>query len=254
MYIDTHAHLDMKTYDKDRCSVIENAFADGISHIVTIGIDVESSLHAINLSKKYNNIYATAGFHPHNALSWNKTAAEKCISMASDAKVVAWGEIGLDFFKGYVPNDKQITVFSEQLRIAWELNLPVIIHDRDAHDDILRLVAEKGKRPLNGVIHCFSGDVDLAMKFISLGFYISVPGTVTFQKALDTKNVAASIPLERLLIETDCPYLAPVPHRGKRNEPLYVRLVAEEVARLRRMKPDEIGLRTSENARTVFGF
>ena len=254
MYIDTHAHMDMEDYDNDRSLVITRAFAGGISHIVTIGIDTESSLDAIDLSKKYNNIYASVGFHPHNALSWNKTAAEKCISMAYDSKVVAWGEIGLDFFRGYVPADKQVAVFYEQLCIAWELNLPVIIHDRDAHDEVLRLVVKKGKRNLNGVIHCFSGDADLAMKFISLGFYISVPGTVTFQKALNTKNVAASIPLEHLLIETDCPYLAPVPYRGKRNEPLYVIRVAEEVAGLRKMDPAEIGLCTSENARTLFGF
>ena len=173
--------------------------------------------------------------------------------MSLEPKVVAWGEIGLDFYRRYSPKDDQLKIFLRQLEIADDLNLPVIIHDREAHNDVFTILKKMGKGKRKGVIHCFSGDIDLAMAFIELGYYISIPGTVTYKKALKTKEVASNIPLKHMLVETDAPFLAPVPKRGKRNEPLFVNYTAQEVARLRNIKFEEVAEQTSKNAKTLFG-
>ncbi len=251
MLIDSHAHLDMDDFDADRDQVIKRAVQGGVMAIITVGIDLASSRKTIEIAKKYEFIYATVGYHPHNADEADAKELEKLRSLASEPKVVAWGEIGLDFFRRLSPPEKQVKAFERQLDMATEQGLPVIIHDRDAHTDLLRILKSR-KRQYRGVIHCFSGDYDLAMDLIELGFYISFPGTVTYKNAVDTQAAAARVPMERLLVETDCPYLTPVPFRGKRNEPLYVKHTAEKIAQLRQLDFEELAQATSANTVRLF--
>jgi TatD DNase family protein len=251
MLIDSHAHLDMEDFDADRDLIIKRALEGGVARIVTIGIDLSSSIKAIEIARKYEFIYATVGYHPHNANEADVKDLEKLRALVSEPKVVAWGEIGLDFFRRHSPPDQQVKAFERQLDIAFEQDLPVILHDRNAHTDLLGIL-RKRNRLYRGVIHCFSGNYDLAMAFIEMGFHISFPGTVTYKNAVDTQTTASRIPLERLLVETDCPYLTPVPFRGKRNEPLYVKHTAEKIARLREMELDQLAEATSANTIRLF--
>ena len=253
MLIDSHAHLDIQDFDKDRAEVIKRALDGGLTHMITIGIDLDSSRKAIELAGKYPFIYASVGYHPHNAGDCDAQALSRLEQMASDQKVVAWGEIGLDFYRRYAPRDEQVRAFEQQLKLAGDLNLPVIIHDREAHEEVFSRLKKMGRGERMGVIHCYSGDRVLADALIDLGYYISVPGTVTYKKADQIKDVAAGIPMERMLIETDAPFLTPEPKRGKRNEPLFVTYTAREIARLRNIPFEEVALKTAENAKTLFG-
>lgn len=254
MLIDSHAHLDMEDYAGDIEAVLDRALAGGISNIISVGIDIPSSRRALLLAERYDFIYSTVGFHPHNADNADVVKIDELIKLASGSKkVVAWGEAGLDFYRHYSQVKNQIEIFEIQIDIALDLNLPIIIHDRDAHDDILEIVSKRKNRSQRGVIHCFSGDYKLAMSFIELGYYISIPGTVTYKNADRTREAAEKIPIERLLIETDAPFLAPLPLRGKRNEPLFIRHTAEKIAGLRHMEFDELALNTSLNAKKLFG-
>ncbi len=253
MLIDSHAHLDLEEFKKDLPEVLERSFGGGLSNIITVGIDLDSSLAALEIARSYTPVFASVGFHPHLAENCEDSSLDRLASAASNVEVVAWGEIGLDYYRGYSSNDAQLKAFRRQLEIANELGLPVIIHDREAHNDVLAILKQMGKGENKGVIHCFSGDIDLALEFINLGYYISIPGTVTYKKATQVKEVAAGVPLEYLLIETDAPFLAPVPKRGKRNEPVFVTYTAEEIARLRKTDFEKIALATTENAKTLFG-
>ena len=253
MLIDTHAHLDMKDFDHDRSAVIHRAVRGGIEKIITIGTDPDSSRKALNLARKHDPIYAAVGFHPHDASAFTLQELEGMAQLATDRKIVAWGEIGLDYFRLRSPKEMQLMAFQRQLATARNLNLPVIIHDRDAHKDVFKLLKDMGKGNGRGVIHCFSGNKDLAASFIELGYYISIPGTVTFNKASKVRDVASHIALDRMLIETDAPFLAPAPKRGKRNEPLFVTHTAHEIARLRNMTFEDVARITTENAKTLFG-
>lgn len=244
----------MEEYINDLEAVLDRALKGGISHIISIGIDIPSSQKALELAERYEFISSSVGFHPHNADDADARKIDELIKLASGSKkVVAWGEIGLDFYRHYSEVENQIEMFELQMDTALDLNLPVIIHDREAHDDILKILRKRKNKPQRGVIHCFSGDYHLAMSFIELGFYISIPGTVTYKNATKTQDVAEKIPIERLLIETDAPFLSPAPMRGKRNEPLFVKHTAEKIAGLRDMDPDELGLMTSSNACKLFG-
>jgi len=252
VFIDSHAHLDMKAFDRDREEVLERAVKGHLTHVITVGIDLDSSWRAQDLAETYGFVYASVGYHPHNARECNEADLEKLARMASKPKIVAWGEIGLDFFRQHSSRDEQLEAFTRQLEMASDLNLPVIIHDREAHKDVLAILNKMGKGEKKGVIHCFSGDMELAAAFMDLGYYISVPGTVTYRKAFQVRQVAAGIPLDRMLIETDAPFLTPEPKKGKRNEPLYVSFTAQEVARLRETDLEEVAAKTSENARILF--
>lgn len=252
MLIDSHAHMDMQNFDKDRSEVIQRAADGGLTHIITVGIDLESSQAALELAKTYDFIYAAVGYHPHNAGHCNAKGLQELAGMTSDPKVIAWGEIGLDFYRNLSSPDRQFKTFHSQLEMAQDLKLPVIIHDRGAHDDIMTGLKNMGKGEKKGVIHCFSGDTHMAMALIEMGYYISIPGVVTYKNASQIKEVASSIPLDRMLIETDAPFLAPVPKRGKRNEPFFVTFTAQEIARLRNTEFEKIAMQTSENARFLF--
>jgi TatD DNase family protein len=243
----------MEDFDADRTAVIRRAKDTGIDTIITVGIDLKSSLAALALSEANEGVYATVGIHPHNAEGWNENDLEHLAKLACNTrKVVAWGEIGLDFNRNYAPQEKQISLFKAQLSVARSLGLPVVIHDRDAHKTVLEILKRYGGGDAGGVIHCFSGDIDLATSFIKLGYFISIPGTVTYKKAPTVKAVAALMPLERLILETDAPFLSPVPFRGKRNEPSFVKYTALEVARLKGISFERLADSTTQNTINLF--
>jgi TatD DNase family protein len=253
MLIDTHAHLEMREFDDDRDDVIKRAREAGVEYIVTIGTTVESCRDAVMLADKHDFIYAAIGIHPHEVKDILHPAYEVIRRFAKHKKVVAYGEIGLDYYYEHSSRTDQKRKFRDMLREAGELKLPIIVHDRDAHEDMLRILTEEWPPGLGGVMHCFSGDVEMAKTLIDRGFLISIAGPVTFPKAESLREVVRQIPIEHLLIETDAPYLSPVPMRGKRNEPAFVRHTAEAVARIKGLTVDDVGRITSFNAMQLFG-
>ena len=251
MLIDSHAHLEMKEFDRDRKEVIERASLAGVGTIITVGTNLSLSRKALALARQYENIYATVGIHPHDAAKTDDETLDELKMLAQDTKVVAYGEIGLDFFRNISPREKQTAMFARQLEIAAELNLPVVIHDRDAHEQTLRMVKASGVR--RGVFHCFSGDWGMARQCIDLGFYISVPGVVTFEKSKVLREAVRQAPLDVIMLETDCPYLTPEPHRGKRNEPSFIVHTARKAAEIRGMPVEELAAAATANTRRLFG-
>jgi len=253
MLIDTHAHLEMREFNDDRDDVIKRAREAGVEYIVTIGTTVESSRDAVLLADKYDFIYAAIGIHPHEVKDILHPAYEILRHFAKHKKVVAYGEVGLDYHYEHSPRSDQKRKFRDMLREARELDLPVIIHDREAHEDTIQILSEEWSPDLGGVMHCFSGDVAMAKKVIEMGFSISIAGPVTFPKAESLREVVRQIPIEHLLIETDAPYLAPQAERGKRNEPAFVRHTAEAVAKIKGLSFDDVARITSFNAMQLFG-
>jgi TatD DNase family protein len=253
MLIDTHAHLEMRDFSDDRDDVIQRAREAGVEYIVTIGTTVESSRDAVLLADKYDFIYAAIGIHPHEVKDILHPAYDILRHFAQHKKVVAYGEVGLDYHYEHSPRTDQKRKFRDMLREARELDLPVIIHDRDAHEDTLQILSEEWSPDLGGVMHCFSGDIEMAKKLIEMGFSLSVAGPVTFPKAESLREVVRQIPIEHMLIETDSPYLAPQPMRGKRNEPAYVRHTAEAIAAIKGLSFDDVARITSFNAMQLFG-
>ncbi len=253
---DTHAHCDDKRFEEEYeggCEgVIRDAFQDGISNIINIGTCLENSRVSIELAKKHEGMYAACGIHPSDVLSYDNVDEVMCEleKLTKDELCVAIGEIGLDYHYEDVPRDIQAIYFEKQMALAEKLNMPVIIHDRDAHGDSLEMV--KKFPNVKGVFHSFSGSPEMALELIKLGWYISFSGTVTFKNARVPKEACVVVPEDRLLIETDAPYLAPTPHRGTINKPSYVRLTCEEIARLRGKEPEEIARITMENAKRLF--
>jgi TatD DNase family protein len=251
MFIDSHAHLEMEEFDGEREIVLKRALEAGLTHIVTVGTDLQSSGKALDLSEKNSFVFATVGFHPHNAKDADSASMNALALLAKNTRVVAWGEIGLDLFWRHSPPQTQLEVFEQQMDMANHLGLPVIVHSREANDEVLR-VLKKREGSGKGVIHCFSGNYDMAMAFIDMGYLISIPGTVTYKNASVTQDVARKAPLERLLVETDAPFLAPIPFRGKRNEPAYVVHTVSKIAELRDMDVQAVARATSENAKRIF--
>ena len=248
--IDTHAHFDSADYNGDRAVVIARTFADGIG-VITVGVDLESSEAALNLAKHHRFIWAGVGVHPHEAKTFDAQVAQRLSELATDPKVVAIGEIGLDYYRDLSPRSTQRDVFIEQIELASDLDLPVIIHNRESTVDMLAILRKHP--PKRGVIHSFLGDIDLAREFMDLGLNLGIGGPLTFKKNDILRDAVGQIPLERMLLETDCPYLTPIPYRGKRNEPAYVRYVEEEIARLKGTSPEQVAMITTENARRLFG-
>lgn len=262
MLIDTHAHLDFSEFDADRQAVITRAQEAGVKVIVNAGAGLEASQAGVALAETYPQVYAAVGVHPHEAKTLNNVVLEELRTLAQHPKVVAIGEIGLDYYRDRSPRPIQRQAFQQQLVLARELGKPIIVHDREAHQDIMnmlrRWVRESyqpsaiGHQPV-GVMHCYSGDLPMAQEVIEMGFYISISGPVTFTNARRLPELVRALPLERLVIETDCPYLTPHPHRGKRNEPAYVRLVAEAIAHIRGIPLEQVARITTANARALFG-
>ena len=253
--IDSHAHLDFPDFDEDRQQVILRAQRAGVTTIINVGADLESSRKSVKLAEQHQFIYASVGVHPHDAKALDETALAEIEQMSRHPRVVAIGEIGLDYHWDLSPRDVQRDAFERQLALAEGRDLPIIVHDRDAHADVMSILSEHAGTDgaLRGVLHCFSGDVAMADQAIELGMHIAVGGPVTFRNPRHLPDVVRQIPLSRLLLETDCPYLAPQPHRGTRNEPAYVLLVAQKVAELKRISVVEVQETTSRNVRELFG-
>jgi TatD DNase family protein len=251
MLVDSHAHIDDERFDPDREETVARATAAGVSLIINIGANMGSSARSVALAEKYAGIYAAVGMHPHDAKEMREADYNQLERWTTHPKVVAIGEIGLDYHYDLSPRAVQQEVFLRQLDIARKTDKPFIIHEREAHADTLAIV-RTAARGWRGVFHCFSGSVETAREYLNMGFYISVAGPVTFPKSVKTKEVAKFVPLDRLLIETDSPYLTPHPYRGRRNEPAHVRLVAEEIARLRNMPVEELASATTANVRQLF--
>lgn len=252
MLFDTHAHLDSGQYQDDREEVIARARDAGVGLICNVGYDLPSSRRSIAIARDHEGIYAAVGVHPHDASTLDEGALDALRSLAGDPRVVAIGEIGLDYYRDLSPRKVQKEAFRRQIALARQLKLPIIIHDRDAHQDVMAVLREEGARNAGGIFHCFSGDAAMARECLELGFHIALGGPVTFSNGGRAQEVARVVPPDRLLVETDCPYLAPAPYRGRRNEPAYVRLVAEKIAALRGLDPEELAAGTTENALRLF--
>jgi TatD DNase family protein len=263
MYTDSHAHLDGKRFDDDRTEVLARAKAAGVTTILAIGNGNGPGTGtldcAIKLAQQHQGVYATVGIHPHEAALANPEDLEELARLARDPKVIAWGEIGLDYFYDHSPRDVQQRAFLQQMQFARAAKLPIVIHCRpsdnsqNAWDDLLRLIRENwASSGLGGVLHCFTGVVEHARAALDLGFMISFAGNITYPKAQNIRDAAAMVPLDRMFIETDCPYLAPVPYRGHRNEPAYVVETARQIGELRGLPTEDVGYQTSQNFSSFF--
>lgn len=253
--IDSHAHLDDPKFDLDRDSLINNLEKHGIEYVFNIGADIVSSRNSVALAEKYENIYAVVGIHPHDASSYNEEIEKELIELSKNKKVMAIGEIGLDYYYDNSPRDIQMEVFKKQIELAAKLNLPIVIHSRDAHKDTFDTLKEAHEKypDMRVLIHCYSSSVEMMREYMKLGFYIALGGAVTFKNSVIPKEVAKEVPLNRLLLETDSPYMAPVPLRGKRNEPMFVKYVVEEIASLRGINVEEVIEETSKNTKEFYG-
>ncbi|WP_077303878.1 TatD family hydrolase [Terribacillus halophilus] len=252
MLFDTHAHINDKQFAEDREEMLQRAVDAGVSRLVVIGCDAEGITSAIELAEKYDFVYAAIGWHPVDAIDMTDTDLERIEELSTHPKVVAIGEMGLDYHWDKSPKDVQKDVLRQQIQLARRVKLPIIIHNREATADIIPILREEGAAEVGGIMHCYSDEADLIQEFLDMNFYISLGGPVTFKNARAPKEVAKIVPADRLLIETDCPYLAPHPNRGKRNEPAYVKLVAEQIAELRGIGYEELAELTMRNAERLY--
>lgn len=252
MLFDTHAHLDDSRFDEDRKEVIEQCRAEGVELIMNAAADLPSSLKSIALAKEYDFIYASVGVHPHDAKAMDNSSIQVLSELSANPKVKAIGEIGLDYHYDLSPRDIQKKRFMEQIDLAKQLKLPIIIHDRESHGDMMDILKRMDVKGMGGVLHSFSGSVETAKEVLKLGFYISISGPITFKNAVKNVEVVKAVPLDMLLIETDSPYLTPVPYRGKRNYPGYVRYVAEKIAEIKEISMEEVAQKTLHNGKLLF--
>ncbi|RFA35885.1 hydrolase TatD [Virgibacillus dokdonensis] len=252
MLFDTHVHLNARNFFEDRDETIQRAFDAGVTHMVVVGFDRATIPLAIEIAEQYETIYAAIGWHPVDAVDMTEQELEWIEELSSHPKVVALGEMGLDYHWDKSPKDVQKEVFRKQIRLAKKLQMPIIIHNREATEDIIAILQEEQAASVGGIMHCYNDSVNYIQDCLDMNFYISLGGPVTFKNATLPKEVAVQVPLDRLLIETDAPFLAPHPYRGKRNEPAYVTLVAEKIAALRGMSIEEVGEITTKNAHTLF--
>jgi TatD DNase family protein len=250
MLIDTHCHLDFPEFDQDRDEVIKRARDRGIDYIINIGSSIAGSRRSLELSKQYDCIYAAIGIHPHEADRYTANDEIAIRQLAKEKKIVAIGEIGLDYYRNYSKAENQKALFKALLKLAKGLNLPLVIHTRDSQEDTLKALKEA--MPIRAVIHCFSGDQDFLKECLLLGFFVSFTCNITYKKADKLRGLVKMIPSERLLIETDAPYLAPEEFRGSRNEPAYIRNLAEEIAKIKGVSLEEVARITTNNAKQFF--
>ncbi|MFE3975825.1 MULTISPECIES: TatD family hydrolase [unclassified Peribacillus] len=253
MLFDTHVHVNAEQFNEDLDDVIERAKEAGVNNMVVVGFDQPTIIRAMELIETYDFMYAAVGWHPVDAIDMTEKDLQWIEELSNHPKVVAIGEMGLDYHWDKSPKDVQMEVFRKQIRLAKKVGLPIIIHNREATADIVNILKEEAASEVGGIMHCFSGSAETALECINMNFYISLGGPVTFKNAKKPKEVAAAVPLERLLIETDCPYLAPHPYRGNRNEPSYVKLVAEQIAEIKQLTIEEVSQATTENAKKLFG-
>ncbi|MGZ6203040.1 MAG: TatD family hydrolase [Thermodesulfobacteriota bacterium] len=252
MLIDSHAHLEMPEFKKDLEAVIQRAKESGVEYIFTVGTEKKDWKRAVEIADSHPSIYAILGVHPHNAKEIDDQTYPTLKELCRNGKVKAYGEIGLDFFRNLSPRDIQLKRFREQIGLAKELDLPIVIHDREAHRETLEILKSEKAEESGGIIHCFSGDYEMAKACMDMGFYISIPGSITFKNAQGSREIVERIPLESLLVETDAPFLTPEPFRGKRNEPSYVRYTAQKVAEIKKVSFEKVAEITTENALRVY--
>jgi TatD DNase family protein len=248
--IDTHCHLDFPEFDHDRDAVVRRSAENGIDYIINIGSSLAGSKRSLELAQEYDCVYASIGSHPHEADRFTKETQNALQELAAKEKVVAIGEIGLDYFKNYSQAENQRTVFASLIKLAKEKDLPLVIHSRQAQEDTLRIL--KGHMPLRAVVHCFSGNADFLKACLGLGFFVSFTCNITYKKAQNLRELVRQVPLERLFLETDAPFLPPEGSRGKRNEPAFVRVLAEEIAKIKELDLDEIARVTTANSKAFF--
>jgi TatD DNase family protein len=252
--IDSHAHIQAKEYAGETEAVIGRAREAGVAQIIVVGGagEMSSNTAAVALAESYANLYATVGMHPHDAKQVGEEELQQLKKLAAHLKVIAVGETGLDYYYNHSPRDVQREVFRQFISLAGEMKLPLVVHERDAAREAAELLRNEGAGQIRGVIHCFTGDYEAARTYLDLGFYLSFSGIITFKNAEALRDVVRRVPLDRMFVETDSPYLTPVPHRGKRNEPAYVRLVAETVARVKSITLEEVAHTTTRNVRRLF--
>jgi TatD DNase family protein len=253
MFFDSHAHLDSSAFDEDRAEIIARAKDAGVNLIMNPSVDLESASKVFKLTKNYEAIYGAVGIHPHHADEVDDITLSLLEGLAKKEKIKAIGEIGLDYHYDYSPRVDQKACFIEHLRMAGRLGMPVIIHDREANDDVMRILKEEKSFETGVLLHCYSGSAEMARQYVKLGASISIAGPVTFKNARKLADVVKMVPLDRLLIETDSPFLAPVPHRGKRNEPSFVRFMAQRISLLKEIDIEEVAIATTGNAKAFFG-
>ena len=253
MLVDSHAHLFLPNFSNDLDEVLTRAKANGVKYIIVPGTDIETSKQAIELAEKYEQIYAAVGVHPHDSKEWDDSWIDEIEALASHPKVVAIGEIGLDYFYDFSPKEKQHQAFTAQLDLAIKLDLPVVIHNRDSNDDVMKYAREYAPKGLKAQFHCFAGSIEDAHELVELGYKISFTGNITFKKSDELREIVKSLSVENILLETDSPFLTPVPYRGKRNEPSYVKYVAKQVAELHNLRINDIERTTTYNVFRLFG-
>ncbi len=253
MLVDSHCHLDFNDFEEDFEEVLNRAKENGVTTILNAGNNINELEQQLELSEKYPFIYTAVGVHPHNASEYKDIKAEDFIAQTKHKKVVGIGECGLDYYYDYSPKEEQVKVFIEQIRAAQQTGLPLIIHNRDADEDTIEILKEEYKKaPFSGEIHCFSSSKKLAEFALSIGFYLSASGIITFNKSNDLRDIFAEVPLDRLLVETDAPFLAPIPMRGRRNEPSFVLHTAEKLAQIKDISLEELAQITSDNFFKLF--
>lgn len=253
MFVDSHAHLEMPQFEEDLPEVLERARQAGVEAVLSCGTNLSSSKRVLEIADKFQGVFAAVGIHPHDARECTKDGLAALRRMASHPKVVAVGEMGLDFYRNLCAPEVQIQAFRSQIRLARDLGKPIVVHDRDAHGLVLRILEEEKAQEVKGILHCFSGDSAMARRCLEMGMHLSIPGSVTFRNATMLRNVLLHLPVGRLLLETDSPFLAPMPFRGKRNEPSYIKYTAEKVARTLKRSLEEVALCTRKNAVELFG-
>jgi TatD DNase family protein len=252
MLIDSHAHLEMPEFKRDLEGVIQRAKESGVEYIFTVGTEKKDWERALEIANLHPSIYAILGVHPHNAKEIDDQTYPRLKELCRNGKVKAYGEIGLDFFRNLSARDIQLKRFREQIGLARELGLPIVVHDREAHQETLEILKSEKGEECGGIIHCFSGNYEMAKVCIDMGFYISIPGSITFKSAESFRDIVKRIPLESLLVETDAPFLTPEPFRGKRNEPGYVRYTAQKVAEIKGVSFEKVAEVTTENAMHIY--
>jgi TatD DNase family protein len=253
MLVDSHAHLEMPQFEEDLPQVLQRARDWGIRAIVTCGTHLQDSRRAVDLAAEHPEVFASVGIHPHEANTFSPDTLASLKDLALHPKVVAIGEMGLDFYRELSPRKVQIEAFRAQIRLAKEMGKPVIVHAREAQSTVLKILEEEGGGEVRGVLHCFSGNTAMATKCLDMGLFISIPGVITFKNSAQLRNVVLHVPLDRLLLETDSPFLAPIPFRGKRNEPAFLRYTAQKVAKVLKVTVEEVAEKTTRNAMSLFG-
>ena len=254
MLVDTHAHIDGQEFEEDRAAVVDRAAQAGVERIINMGDDLLSSERSVKLTEAFAGIYAGVGIHPEEAFPMGQAEDDRLAAWAVLPKVVAVGEIGLDYYWEKDPEKRalQRMIFIRQLDLARQLHLPVCIHDRDAHGDTLAILKTEG-RGIRGVLHCYSGSMETARELLKLGWYLGIDGPLTFKNAAKLPEIVRALPADRILVETDCPYMTPAPFRGKRNEPAFVKYIAQRAAEIRAESPEEFSIKTRQNARDLYG-